>query len=409
MPRIKAVRPVLLSAPYADDKGNLEVKLHLPSGLRTTGLVEITLDNGAVGLGEGYIAVFAPHVFTATVELLAPIVIGQDIQDVRSLMRKLETATGYWSFEGAARHVLSAFEIALQDARAQTLGLPLWKALGETLERLNLLTPGSGTTPLHLYASGGDSISPEFMRQEIDAVAALGIDIFKIRARKHQTAKAIWCRREAKAAGISIAVDMTQNLAIPSQEVSEVLAFLDTIYETDNEPLAFLEEALGPRATLNLRVLRKNTDTPIAGGEIVTVPWEFDMRLGMGFYDIVQPDATVIGGIEAVLYVRSLAKQADGTRTYPHCWGSGVGMLANYHAALAGGCEMAEWPMPRYDLRPALFTAPLNVEGGRLTLPDIPGLGAQLTPQVEKEFKFREEAVYRCLVDSSAIPEGKWT
>ncbi len=408
MPRIKAVRPVLLSAPYADDKGNLEVKLHLPSGLRTTGLVEITLDNGAIGLGEGYIAVFAPHVFTATVDLISPIVLGQEIDDVRNLMRKLETATGYWSFEGAARHVLSAFEIALQDARAQTLGLPLWRALGETLDHYGLPTPGSEAKPLRVYASGGDSISPEFMRQEIEAVAALGIDTFKIRARKHQAAKAIWCRHEAKTVGISIAVDMAQNLAVPSQEVSEVLDFLDAVYENDHEPLAFLEEALGPRATLNLLTLRKKTSTPLAGGEIVTVPWEFDMRLGMGFYDIVQPDATVIGGIEAVLHVCSTAKKA-GIRTYPHCWGAGVGMLANYHAARAGGCEIAEWPMPRYDLRSALFAASVNIENGVLNLPDGPGLGAQLTPYTEKEFKFREEAVYRCLVDTSAVPEEHWT
>ena len=63
MPIIRSVRPVLLSAPYGDAKSNLEVLLHLPSGLRTTGLVEIVLDDGTVGLGEGYLAVFAPKVF----------------------------------------------------------------------------------------------------------------------------------------------------------------------------------------------------------------------------------------------------------------------------------------------------------------------------------------------------------
>jgi L-alanine-DL-glutamate epimerase-like enolase superfamily enzyme len=76
-PRIVRVRPVLLSAPYADARTDLEVLLHLPSGWRTTGLVEITLDNGVVGLGEGYLAVFAPRVFETIVELVAPTLIGQ--------------------------------------------------------------------------------------------------------------------------------------------------------------------------------------------------------------------------------------------------------------------------------------------------------------------------------------------
>ena len=46
MPRITRIRPVLLSASYARSGENLEVDLHLKCGYRTTGLVEIILDNG---------------------------------------------------------------------------------------------------------------------------------------------------------------------------------------------------------------------------------------------------------------------------------------------------------------------------------------------------------------------------
>lgn len=74
--RIAAIRPVLLSAPYADPE-NLEVRLALPTGWRTTGLVEVTLDDGTTGLGEGYLAVFAPRVFASTVELIAPYLVGR--------------------------------------------------------------------------------------------------------------------------------------------------------------------------------------------------------------------------------------------------------------------------------------------------------------------------------------------
>ena len=37
MAKIRKVRPVLLSAPYADPKSSLEVKLHLRTGYRTCG------------------------------------------------------------------------------------------------------------------------------------------------------------------------------------------------------------------------------------------------------------------------------------------------------------------------------------------------------------------------------------
>lgn len=73
MPTLTRIRPVLLTAPYTDPKRSVEGLLCLPTGDRTTGLVEITLDNVVVGVGEGYLAVFAPEVFRAIVDLVAPV------------------------------------------------------------------------------------------------------------------------------------------------------------------------------------------------------------------------------------------------------------------------------------------------------------------------------------------------
>ena len=269
--RVSALRPVLLSAPYGPAEGNLEVALHLPSGLRTTGLVEVMTDGGLVGLGEGYLAVFAPRVFVAIAELLAPLVVGRDLADLPAIVRDLEMASGYWSAEGAARHVLSAIEIGLQDARAQALGLPLWRALGGTEARA-----------LPVYASGGDARDPAHMAEEIAAVAAVGARLFKIRARPGQAAKAIWCARAAAAEGIAIAVDMTQNLASPSVMPSAVAAFLDAHRDAGVAPPAFLEEIQGPEDIDRLPALRRSLGVPVAGGEIVTTPAELARRIAAG-------------------------------------------------------------------------------------------------------------------------------
>jgi len=64
MPRIENIRCILLSSPYAD-ADDPEIKECFPNGpKRTIGMVEVTLDNGVTGLGEGYLAVFAPLVFS---------------------------------------------------------------------------------------------------------------------------------------------------------------------------------------------------------------------------------------------------------------------------------------------------------------------------------------------------------
>ena len=392
MPRIAQVRPVLLSAPYANKETNLEVLNHLPSGFRTCGIVEITLDDGTVGYGEGYLAVFAPRVFEALINLLVPVLVGRDIKDHELIYHDLFNTTGYWSLQGAAQHAISAIEIALWDCQARLANVPLYRLLGY-----------EGDTPrLKLYASGGDSRHPDAMKVEFEAVKKLAIDTFKIRARKEDVNKARWCLRQ----GIKIGIDMTQNLAIPSQSINDVLRFIEAVGYTEH--IAFIEEAFGPDTIDSFPRLRNKTTVPIAGGEIVTTSRELQERIEADIYDIAQPDATVIGGIQPIL---DLFQVIQGSRTeiYVHCWGGPVGMMANYHAAVAGGGQVAEWPMPRYELRDALVDDAWNIQDGYLYLSESPGLNIQLTQAIEAAFPFREEAVYDCLVrDSKKLPDSIW-
>jgi L-alanine-DL-glutamate epimerase-like enolase superfamily enzyme len=395
MPAIAAVRPVLLSAPYADPD-NLEVQVALPTGWRTTGLVEVTLDDGTTGLGEAYLPVFAPHVFTATVDLLAPYLVDRDAEDIAARYRDLVLVSGYWSLQGAARHVIAAMETALVDAVAKRAGVPAHALLGDTAH-----------DDIGLYASGGDSTSPGAMRAELDAVQALGIETFKIRARAHEANKAVWTLEEGRGRGVGIAVDMAQNLADPGQSVTETLAFLDELRAGTAVPLRFLEEALGPARADGYPRLRAAAGVDIAGGEIVTTARELRDRVSAGWYDIVQPDVTVVGGLHQTLDVFAAAREY-GVRAVVHCWGSAVCQAANYHAAFAGGGTLAEWPLPAYPLRTALLVEPFRVDDGRLARPGAPGLGVVLDEETERRYAFRPDAVYRCLAPMPPPVPGAW-
>ncbi|MCW5852130.1 MAG: mandelate racemase/muconate lactonizing enzyme family protein [Anaerolineae bacterium] len=397
MSRISRIRPVLLSAPYAWP-GNLEVQRHLPTGYRTIGLVEVTLDDGTTGLGEGYLAVFAPAVFVAIVDLIAPYLLGRDANQIHARYRDMCQVTDYWSLQGAARHVISALEIALLDARAKQLGVPAHALLG-----------GRAVEAMRLYGSGGDSITLEDMQAELDLLSERGIGVFKIRARNHQVDKTVWTLDHAARRGIAVAVDMTQNLANPAQTVGDVVRFLDAVQARTAHPLFFLEEALGPADVDSFPALRARTSTRIAGGEIVTTAQELCQRVRRGLYDLAQPDATVIGGVYQTLEVFAACRQ-HGCETVVHCWGSAVGLLANYHAAFAGGGRLAEWPMPAYDLREVLLVEPLRIQDGALRPPTAPGLGVQLTPEIEARYPFRPDAVYMCFPNPSAalLDESVW-
>ena len=232
MPKIARIRPVLLTAPYASPKSQ-EIQLCLPHGYKTSGLVEVTLDDGTTGVGEGYLGVFAPKVFAALVELLAAQLVGREGSAILARYRDCCAVCDYWSLQGAARHVTSAIEIALIDAAAKRLGVPAYDLLG-----------GRTVESIPLYGSGGDSTNPADMAQEVALLKGKGIGVFKIRARNHQVGKAAWTLNHAARHGIGVAVDMIQNLINPAQSVGDIVRFLDAVGRKAPHPIVFLEEAV---------------------------------------------------------------------------------------------------------------------------------------------------------------------
>jgi L-alanine-DL-glutamate epimerase-like enolase superfamily enzyme len=386
VPRIEQVRCVLLSSPYAD-ADELEIRKCFPNGpKRTIGMVEITLDNGVTGLGEGYLAVFAPLVFRSLVDLCRPYMEGQDGFDIERRTRDLRSVCDYWSLQGAARHVISAYESALQDAKAKSLGIPVHELLG-----------GAKSEAIRIYGSGGNCDTRERFSGELDLLQSKGIDLYKIRARKPEVHRAAWALREAAGRGIRVAIDMTQNLADPPQSVDDVVAFVDAVHHRSGQLMAFLEEAIGPDSPDEFKELRSRIAVPVCGGEIITTPREMIGRINNDVYDFVQPDASVIGGIGPVMEVFRAA-EARKTPVVVHAWGGAAAQMANYHAAFAAGGELVEYPMLDFPLANEMMGSQRTITEGALRKPTAPGLGLTLTARMEAKYAFDESAVYSCVL-----------
>jgi L-alanine-DL-glutamate epimerase-like enolase superfamily enzyme len=397
MPRIEKVRCVLLSSPYAD-ADDPEIKECFPNGpKRTIGMVEITLDNGVTGLGEGYLAVFAPLVFKAIVELCEPQVLGKDAFDIERRVRDLRSLCDYWSLQGAARHVISAFEIALQDARGRSLGKPVYDLLG-----------GARVDSIQIYGSGGCCDAKQQFLRELDLLQSKGIELYKIRAVRRDIYRTAWILEEAASRDIAIGIDMCQNLADPPQAVDDVVAYVEAVRAVSRKPVLFLEEAIGPDAPEGFKELRGRIDIPVYGGEIITTPKEMINRMRAGVYDAVQPDASVIGGISAVMEIFAAAHET-GTRVVVHAWGGAAAIMASYHAAFAAGGDLVEFPMLDFPLGAEMMGDQARIEKGRLLRPAAPGIGVTLTPEMEARYPFDETAVYSCaLIDFGPPPDTYW-
>ena len=397
MPTIQQVRCLLLSSPYAD-ADDPEIKECFPNGpKRTVGMVEITLDNGVAGLGEGYLAVFAPKVFESIVELTTPYVLGKDAFAIEDRVRDLCSVCDYWSLQGAARHVTSAYEIALVDAKAKSLGVPAYELFG-----------GAKRESVQIYGSGGCCDAKEQFHREFEQLDSLGIELYKIRAIKGDVRRTAWILEEAAKHGIRVGIDMCQNLADPPQAVDDVVGYVEALRKHSDRPILFLEEAIGPDAPEGFRELRARLDIEICGGEIITTPKEMINRMKGQVYDFVQPDASVIGGIGAVMQIYAAGRQYD-TGVVVHAWGGAVAIMASYQAAFAAGGELVEYPMLDFPLGREMMGDQARIENGYLIRPTAPGVGVTLTPDMEARYCFDPSAVYSCMLhDWGPPPDGYW-
>ena len=392
MPNITNIRCVLLSSPYAD-ADDPEIKECFPNGpKRTIGMVEITLDDGTIGLGEGYLAVFAPLVFKAIVDLCVPYLLGKEGFEINRRTKDLKSLCDYWSLQGAARHVISAFEIALHDAKAKSLKIPVYDLFGGT--KLN---------SIQIYGSGGCCDSKEQFLKEFALLEDLGIKIYKIRSVKTDIYRTAWVLNEAEKRGIRVGVDMCQNLADPPQSVVDVELFVKAVHALSQNKIFFLEEALGPDCPDEFHQLRTKIDIPVCGGEIITTPKEMINRIKNKVYEFVQPDASVIGGLAAVSEIFEEAARMN-TDVVVHAWGGAAAIMASYHVAFARAGKLVEFPMLDFPLAKEMMGNNAEIKDGFLICPKTIGLGLELTREMEKKYIFDESAVYCCILNDWGPP-----
>ena len=202
---------------------------------------------------------------------------------------------------------------------------------------------------------------------------------------------------------------MCQNLADPPQQVKEVVDYVSAIERLTDRGIVFLEEAIGPADPDGFKALRRCVMPKVCGGEIITTPQEMIERINNDVYDFVQPDASVIGGIGAVMEVFGVAQQR-GTDVVVHAWGGPVAIMASYHAAFAGHGKLVEYPMLPFQLGEEMLGDSMRIIQGQLLRPDAPGLGVTLTEDIEERYPFDETAVYSCkTLHRGKPPDAYWS
>jgi L-alanine-DL-glutamate epimerase-like enolase superfamily enzyme len=155
----------------------------------------------------------------------------------------------------------------------------------------------------------------------------------------------------------------------------------------------WFEEALAPDNLTGYVLLRQNSPVPIAGGEVLTRRQSFLPWITQGAFDIVQPDATKVGGLSESRRIAWMAED-HGVRLIPHGWNTALGLAADLHLASASpGTDLVEYltGSPFID---DIVNQPWRLDGeGMLPIPHGPGLGVSINlDAVEEHTGLRLEA-----------------
>ena len=326
-------------------------------------LVKVVTDEGIEGWGEAFGFRTASLVKAAMDEVIAPLCIGQDAEQIGTLMLRIQRTLQVFGRGGPLFFGLSALDIALWDIAGKAANRPLSRLLG------------GGASKLRCYASLPRYSEPSVVREAVRRALDLGFHCLKL----HETdVPVILAAREEAGSGADLTLDV--NCAWSLNEA------LTKCEELRDVRLKWLEEPVWPPENYDgLAQLRRLGGIPIAAGENVSTLMDFDRLLAAGAVDFVQPSPAKMGGITELCKVFSLASAAN-TTVMAHTFYDGPGLLAAMHATAAHGAAEAliEWRM--FDLEARIYGDAFVPRGGYLDLPQAPGLGLDPDPNVLRDY-----------------------
>jgi L-talarate/galactarate dehydratase len=318
---------------------------------------EIRTAGGHEGLGFSYSKrAGGPGQYTHAKEL-APALLGEDPSDIGRLWNKLCWAGASVGRSGLATQAIGAFDVALHDLKARRAGLPLAKLLGAYRDSVAC------------YNTSGGFLHTPLDQLLVNAAASVERGIGGIKLKVGQPDRALDIRRVEAVRkhlgdGVPLMVDANQQWDRPTaQRMCRTL-----------EPfgLVWIEEPLDAYDHEGHAALARAFDTPIATGEMLTSALEHGELIRHRAADYLMPDAPRVGGITPFLKIAAQA-EAAGLMLAPH-------FAMELHVHLAAAYPTETW-VEHFDWLEPLFNERLQIEAGRMLVPDRPGLGFTLSEQ----------------------------
>jgi L-fuconate dehydratase len=394
--------------------------------------VVLTTDAGDGLEGHGFVFTtgIGNDVQTAAIEALRPWIVGRDVDDVLAHLGAFgRELTGdpqlRWlgPEKGVVHMATGAVLNALWDLRAKRAGQPLWALLSdlspeelvdlvdfrylsdaltrdEALEILQAAETGRAERRKDLVAHGypAYTTTPGWLGYDDDKLRRLSVEAvedgftlikLKVGGSVDEDIRRMGVAREAVGPDIAIAIDANQRW-----DVDEAITWVGKL--ADYKP-HWIEEPTSPDDILGHAAIRRGVaPVMVATGEHVANRVIFKQLLQAGAIDIVQIDATRVGGVNENIAILLLAAKF-GIPVCPHAGGVGLCELVRHlamfdYVAVSGSQDgrVIEY----VDHLHEHFLDPALIDHGRYVAPSAPGFSAQMLASSLEDYRFPDGSVW---------------
>jgi galactonate dehydratase len=361
-------------------------------------VVRLNTDAGISGFGEVGLAYGAGYnAGFGMLKDLAGYVLGSDPRNVEAMWEKLFRST-FWGMGGGpvVYGGISAMDTACWDIMGKEMGLPVYRLLG-----------GKTRGKLRTYASqlqlGWDNkysllVEPEEYAQVALKAVSEGYDCLKVDpvcvSKKGEVKDyhggilsppeirlaydRVKAMREAVGPNVDIMIELHSGFGLNS-----AIQFGNAI--EDLQCMCY-EEPIHPMNVDNFALLARSVKIPLAGGERIYTRWGYRPFFEKQALALIQPDIGLVGGFTECKKICDMAHVYDAT-VQCHAAGGPVATAA----ALQMETAIPNFIVHEYHVaamnEEVIATCKYNYvpEKGNFTVPELPGIGQELTEKTMAE------------------------
>ncbi len=358
--------------------------LTAPARIRLIVVKIETSEPGLYGLGCATFTQRHHAVAAAIDKHLKPFVIGKDVSRIEDIWQT-SMVNAYWRNGPVMNNAISGIDMALWDIKGKRANMPVYELLGGKCRE---------AAAVYRHADGH---TPEEVAENVQKFTEQGYRYVRCQmggygGRGHS----IWSPESTPPGAYYDPVRYARSVPLMFEHVRKVVGFdvelLHDVHErlqpsqviqlaraVEPYQLFFLEDPLAPEQVNLFRVLRNQTSTPIAMGELFVNVTEWLPLVQENLIDFVRSHISAIGGITPARKMAAVC-ELNSIRTAWHGPGdvSPVGHAANLHLDIAcpnfGIQECYFFP----DEVREVFPGCPEVRDGYMYPNDKPGLGIDI-------------------------------